>query len=80
MCSAAILTREEINDLIDNITRIFMHDLMSGSLILTIAYRSLMSTRPGLLQELKENTEQRADFVEEICEQIELSGVESNPS
>ena len=75
MCAAAILSRDEINDLIDDITRIFMHDVMTGSLILSIAYKALMSARTGLLQELKENTEKRADFVEDICQQIEMSEV-----
>lgn len=77
MYSASILSREEINELIDDITRIFMHDLVSGSLILSVAYRSLMAARPGLLLELKENTEKRADFVEEICQQVEMEMDES---
>lgn len=80
MSSPAVLSREEINDLIDDITRIFMHDLVTGSLVLSIAYRSLMAARPGLLEELKENTEKRADFVEEICQQVEMEEIDRLPS
>lgn len=76
MSSSSILSREEIGELIDNITRIFMHDLVTGSLVLSIAYRSLMAARPGLLEELKENTEKRTDFVEEICQQVEIDEIE----
>lgn len=80
MHSGAILSKEEISELIDDITRIFMHDLMSGSLVLSIAYKALMAARPALLVELKENTEKRIDFVEEICQQVEMEELNSNPS
>lgn len=72
MRTGAILGPGELNELIDSITRIFMHDVLTGSLVLSIAYRSLMAVKPQIVEQMKTDTEARDKFVAEVCDQIEM--------
>ena len=72
MHTGTILGANELNDLIDSITRIFMHDVLTGSLVLSIAYRSLMALKPQLVEQMKTDTDARDRFVDEVCDQIAL--------
>lgn len=77
MHTGTILGPGELNELIDDITRVFMHDVLTGSLVLSIVYRALMALKPQLIEQMKTDTEARDKFVEEVCDQIELEELEN---
>ena len=72
MHTGSILGPGELNELIDDITRVFMHDVLTGSLVLSIVYRALMALKPQLVEQMKTDTEARDKFVDEVCDQIEM--------
>lgn len=80
MLKGTILGANELDDLIDSITRIFMHDVLTGSLVLSIAYRSLMALKPQLVEQMKTDTDARDRFVDEVCDQIALEELEKDLS
>lgn len=79
MYTGTILGPGELNELIDDITRVFMHDVLTGSLVLAIVYRALMALKPQLIEQMKTDTEARDKFAEEICDQIEMEELANKP-
>lgn len=73
MHNAYVLTSQEITDIVDDLTRLFVHDVFTTSIVLSITYKSLMTLKKGYIQELRDNIIKRGDFAESVCSQIEMS-------
>lgn len=79
MRNGIILTSQEITDMIDDITRLFAHDVLTGSTVLCLTYKTLMALKSGYIMELKESIDKRADFVEDLCDQIRFTDLDAKP-
>lgn len=71
----SILSTAELNELIDNIARLFVHDLEGGSIVLDITYRSLMAIKPRLLELMKTDPSPHAIFDGDMCDQISFESL-----
>ena len=67
-----VLSSQEITDIVDDLTRLFVHDVYTASIVLTITYKSLMTLKKGYIEEIRNNFLKRGEFADSICAQIEM--------
>ena len=77
MHTGTILTPDELNELIGNIASLFVHDVSTGSLVLTITYQSLMAIKPQLLKLMKTEPSPHIKFDDGVYDQISMKELAS---